>query len=77
MKGIIFILGQTKLFQANEIKIFLLFRFYLDINLTHYLTSIRMPTLRYKVLPVLGALRVIVTKTVGGFLFVKGLSNNR
>jgi hypothetical protein len=34
-------------------------------------------TKRYKVLPVLGALRVIVTKTVGGFLFVKGLAKNR
>ena len=31
-------------------------------------------TQRYKVLPSLGALRVIATKTVGGFLFVKGLA---
>jgi hypothetical protein len=34
-------------------------------------------TKRYKVLPVLGALRVIVTKTVGGFLSVKGLAKKR
>jgi hypothetical protein len=32
--------------------------------------------LRYKVLFVLGALRFIVPKVIGGFLFVKGLAKN-